>query len=533
METEPTGFPRPSWIEWLCLPAGVYLALHYAWLLDDGYVYFKYVDNLLFLGHGLVYNPGESVEGISSPGWTLLLAALRSAEIGYWTLLRGIAVAAYAVFWATLVSLRGATSPARDAPVVSFPLVYLTFHYGVGCYWTSGTESPLGLVIAAAHALFVVRPSSRPATVAVALGPLVRHELALPFLAAFAWKWRRERRFPLGMLLLAGVPMAAWMLFRVRQYADLFPSTFYLKDTVDVAQGWAYVVDTAGPYLVAVWAPTLAVLWFVVRGRMGRASLGRERLVQLGLAALVVAYVVKIGGDARHFRYLAFPFVLLCCAGSGVLETAVLRVAPRRGAALAAVVAVAVAALAFSRGPRQLDVHPFRLPPGARLVDKIADAAHHRIHADLPRLSPWESGDAIEMLPRYEELRDRDGEIPIGGVVAHFICWKLYERPDRWATHSLGLTDMILARTVMPADRPSHKNGLKPLARDLALVQHWRGSDPPSPGLHRRAVEAGVAAPWIAANLETIEALERKMYNRHDLLENLKLAFTFPGRIVP
>jgi len=533
METEGGRRPRPSVIEWLCLAAGLFLALHYAWLLDDGYVYFKYVDNLLFLGNGLVYNPGEFVEGNSSPGWTLLLAALRAGEAGYWTILRGIAVASFVVFWFTLVMLRVLTTPDRSSGVVNLPLVFLTFNYGVLCHWTSGTDSPLGLVIAAAFALFVVAPSNRFAMTAVALAPLVRHELALPFLAAFAWKWARERRFPVGLLALFGVPMTAWMLFRIRQYADLFPNTFYLKDIVDPAQGWRYLHDTCAPYLVYAWLPVGAALWIAHRSRLGAARLGRERLMMLGLAALVCAYVVKIGGDARHFRYLTFPFVLLFCAGGGLLEAGVARWAPNRERAVATGLAVVIGALSFSLKPRQHEEHPFHLREGAQLVDKIADAAHHRIHADLPRLSPWKNGDEIEMLARYEELAGEDGRIELGGIVAHFICWKIYQRPDRWATHSLGLTEMILARTEMPADRPSHKNGLKPLARDLAIVQQWRGLDAPTPGLHRRAVEAGVAAPWIAKNLETIEVLERKMYNDHDLFENLKLAFTFPKKIIP
>ena len=47
-------FPVPSVVEWLVLPVGLFLVLRYAWLLDDAFVFFRYVDNLLFLDHGLV-----------------------------------------------------------------------------------------------------------------------------------------------------------------------------------------------------------------------------------------------------------------------------------------------------------------------------------------------------------------------------------------------------------------------------------------------------------------------------------------------
>ena len=58
---------KPSPVEWCCLAGGLFLSIHYAWLLDDAFVYFRYIDNWLFLHFGLVFNKGEYVEGYSSP----------------------------------------------------------------------------------------------------------------------------------------------------------------------------------------------------------------------------------------------------------------------------------------------------------------------------------------------------------------------------------------------------------------------------------------------------------------------------------
>ena len=63
------------------LVVGLVFVARYRWLIDDAFVYFRYVDNLLFLGRGLVYNQGEYVEGFSSPLWTLLLTLLRASGI--------------------------------------------------------------------------------------------------------------------------------------------------------------------------------------------------------------------------------------------------------------------------------------------------------------------------------------------------------------------------------------------------------------------------------------------------------------------
>src|SRR5262245_25431117 len=73
----------PGW----ALGAGVVLALGFLnavllqssdQLLDDAFIFFRYVDNLL-AGHGLTWNPGgERVEGYTSFLWVMLLAGPRA-----------------------------------------------------------------------------------------------------------------------------------------------------------------------------------------------------------------------------------------------------------------------------------------------------------------------------------------------------------------------------------------------------------------------------------------------------------------------
>jgi len=110
-------------------------------------------------------------------------------------------------------------------------------------------------------------------------------------------------------------------------------------------------------------------------------------------------------------------------------------------------------------------------------------------------------------------------------------CYANYRMFDARVIHSLGLTDPILARVDMPADRPAHKLGLRPLALDLQGIYAAAGL-PPRVGLFRTAVTQGRAPDWIRHNLETIEIIERKELNRHSLRENFGLALTFPPRII-
>ena len=110
------GWPRLH--EWLLIGAGLLLVVRYRWLLDDAFIYFRYVDNLLYTEAGLVFNAGEYVEGYSSPLHCLLLVVLRATGIDWMhavVLLGG----AIAIFVVTLVRRRSAARTA--GPASGFP----------------------------------------------------------------------------------------------------------------------------------------------------------------------------------------------------------------------------------------------------------------------------------------------------------------------------------------------------------------------------------------------------------------------------
>ena len=192
-----------SYLEWLCLVCGIVLTLRYRWLLDDAFVYYRYLDNLLFLDIGLVYNHGEYVEGFSSPGWLLVLLPFRALHIDYWLLTQVLGCVAFALFWWLLCLLNRELSPSasESAPgrTLNLPLVYLASNYAVTTYFTSGLETPLVQLFGIVYALYVSNPDSKTRQVAIALSPLVRQEFALPLLIVLVWSWWRRGHFPLRL----------------------------------------------------------------------------------------------------------------------------------------------------------------------------------------------------------------------------------------------------------------------------------------------------------------------------------------------
>ena len=527
-------FPKPSPVEWVCLIGGGFLSLHYAWLMDDAYVYFRYIDNCLFLHRGLVYNAGEYVEGFSSPFWAVLLLALRATTLNYWIIIRALCLASFVTFWFLLLLLNRRLSP-KESPALNIPLILLSFHYGVLSYFSSGLESPLVQVMAVVYALFFLSPGNRSLQVLLAISPMLRHELALPLLIGLLWLWYRSRRFPLSLFLLSGLCSGAWVLFRIYYYADILPNTFYLKNDVMIRQGLIYLLDGLSPYHAFCIGIAMLSIFLVVRYRLkpGADLHASERRMMLFTAFALTVYVVKVGGDPRHFRFLSFPYCLLVCAYSGIVPHALCALSLTQYRKWAYALSLALAAVTFSYYPVQLSAHPYPFQDVVehRIVNEINDAWWHRNHR-LRFMTPpyWAWGPDFN-LAKYK-ARNAEPTPPYKDTKASPLCYDMHKDFDTRYVHSLGLTDPILARVDVEYKRPAHKWGLTFLANDMVKIYREAGNTP-GPGVFRRAVDEGRAPEWIVKNIDTIEMIERRMFNRHHFFENLRLALTPIPRMDP
>ena len=512
-EALPAPRSGPTVLEWWVLVAGVVLVLHLRWLLDDAFIYFRYVDNFLFLDLGLVFNRGEYVEGFTSPLWTLCLIALRSTELDYGTILSATAVLLYVAFWSATVAL-GRETTFVGSTRSNLPLVALTGCYAVQSSFTSGVETALVMALAPAVALFALRPEKWWRQCAVAIAPLVRPELAIVAVLAVPYAWWRSRRFPWRLVAVTSAFLGSWLVFRVTYYAELLPNTFYLKDVSEREAGWRYLQDTAVVYHWHWWM----IGGFVLAG----IALARRRTVHVSArvflllcAAIHVAYVVRIGGDARHFRYLAFPFCLSFCALAGLLEGALAADQGGRRRWPWALAGVAAFAFMATLHPRQLSHHPWWRPVQHVAPLGINDAELHRQGVRID-YAGWARKAEIAAMREAAA-----GESAVhGNYTADNLCLRIYGNFGQGVVHSLGLTDSVLARCDVPVTWAAHRMKLIPLAEDLAALRN--AAEQQAPGMIRAAVDRGDAPAWVIDNLDSLERIERRMFNEHDFWQNLR-----------
>lgn len=288
-----------------------------AWLSDDAFISFRYAQNLA-LGHGLVYNPGERVEGYTNFLWTLMAAGVLrlGGDLALWSHASGVLLGVLIVVgtcrmagpligppWALVAALLTGTSQslllytARGSGLETglFTLLALA---GGGAYLARERLGPGGL--AAAGLAFGLAALTRPEGLLVFT--LTALHAGLTAVMRQQGGPAERLRATLPPLLALGAPFLAlfgpYFLWRLGYYGDLLPNTFYAKTgggLKQIERGLAY----AGAFTLTIGGPLLLVIaapWL----RSWRAALVSWRSYALLVTLTYSAYIIVVGGD--HFR---------------------------------------------------------------------------------------------------------------------------------------------------------------------------------------------------------------------------------------
>jgi hypothetical protein len=511
--------------EWLLTLILLAFTWHYFWLMDDAFIYFRYIDNLLFLQRGLVFNFREYVEGYTSPVWLFLLIPLRLLELDYWTIVRWLSLCFAAIYALLLIAVNKALSPSSGR-VVNIPLAIAAGHYGIATHLSSGLETPLVHIWAALLCLWLLRPQSRWVQILVGATPLVRPELVLALAICGLVIILLYKITPWSSVFSATLFCGGWLLFRVYYYADILPNTYYLKTVTQPVQGLWYL---ANGVVKQWWLSVLPVAWLaaLLLGKNLKSINRYPRVVMMSVALVLLGWVVMIGGDMVHFRFMAASVTFILCAIAGVAESAISHWPVPKTLQKILPVALIVCAfgLALLSYPPQLSGHPLSDPEETQWHG-IESEFWHRRHSQLKPKSERPQLDR-ELLEAY--TKTTDVERYHSDVLVHPWCRRAFFDYTKYVVHSFGLTDSILAHTDAPVGRAGHRRLSHP-AKQIASVVKWSKLQR-RPGVYRQASNHGKTASWISDNLSSIELIERKIYNRHDFGGNLQLAFKRPKTI--
>lgn len=282
---------------------------HYAFVQDDAYVFLRYARNLME-GYGPVWNPGDRVEGYTSPLWLLILTILflfTSQPEGFLqvpTITLGLGTLALTYH------LGSRLGGARTVGLVAAVLLAVDRTFAV--WSTSGMDTRLyGFLTLSVVAVAMRKDSDRTITGALTVGvvavllSLARPEglmlsaLALAFLLLRGSGDVKPKYALAGVALWAG-GVSIHVAWRIWYYGRLLPNTFYAKQSGNgLAAGAAYLGEFASSFPVTAAA-------FVLCAAIALGRIRRDRpCALLGAMMLAIsAYLLLIGGDFMEFRML-------------------------------------------------------------------------------------------------------------------------------------------------------------------------------------------------------------------------------------
>ena len=320
---------------WALVLTGLYVSLtasHFARLyhfnvVDDAYISFQYTRNFV-LGQGLVFNPGERVEGYTNFLWVVLLAPFYAGSRVLSLDFTRVAIAVSVVLSMldlALVYAIGRKVFRRDWFATSLALVLCAIDNAYLGYAMGALETHLLIFCSLAAVWAWLQPGRLRGVwtgLAMALACMTRPDAGL-MVVTFGvsgllavvlgdpWRPGESRR---TTLVQAGLGLAVWALvfgayfaWRYHYYGALLPNTFYLKvgSEIDATErGLSYLRSFVEDRYYVPCLAALAVLW------------PRHMIVRwLLLWVLVHAYyVVYVGGDfysGHRFLVVLLPALAL------------------------------------------------------------------------------------------------------------------------------------------------------------------------------------------------------------------------------
>lgn len=224
---------------------GIYFSIKNFWLCDDAFISFIYAKNY-FAGYGLVYNPGEYVEGFTHPLWLGLLILFKyfgqdfessSVMLGLFSM----------IFLLALLFISAYKDFIRERLVFPFAAFLCVLNYDF-IVWSSGGLETMFFTFLAFSIFYCLvflkdeKKNNKVALIGILSGLLVLTRpdgvvfvLALSFLYLIISLSLNKTKLEIvkNIIIIIGGVLAInipYLIFRLFYYGDIFPNTYYAKD---------------------------------------------------------------------------------------------------------------------------------------------------------------------------------------------------------------------------------------------------------------------------------------------------------------
>lgn len=309
----------------------IYLCNQVKFIQDDSYISFRFVKNFVE-GKGLVFNPGEKVEGYTNLLWVLILSVFYAMKFNiesiaqYLSMGFGILILFQTFKISSLVELKDGGKKGKSSSALSgaylfnFIPVVLMVLTGAFNFWAiSGMETCMFMAYVLAGIFYYIKNKNSQA-------PNYLFSLFI-FLASLT---RPEGLYFFGLIIIhkviisikdnkAGfikdvlsknnlityavyiIPTGLFMLWRLSYYGYPFPNTYYAKTAYDSAHllaGWNYFKNFFEAYML--YGVVFVLPLFLLKKKESFFEISLMYLITIAYSV----YIITVGGDVlKQFRF--------------------------------------------------------------------------------------------------------------------------------------------------------------------------------------------------------------------------------------
>jgi len=315
-----------AWIAALAIVALLVGARFHGYAFDDPFISYRVARNIAS-GDGFVYKPGERVNAVTNPLYTLLLAGLYRAT-GLDPPILGAMVSVAGMFMASLLIAIVINRERAPAGWIA-GLIVIIHPMLISCM---GMETGLLMALLAAGLLAYSRDRMVLAGALLGLATIARMDASLMAGVVFIHFTITRKKLPVAAALSYFLAVLPWLIFSVAYFGELLPHTLAVKTAQVKAGGhWGgqWIFLEVGAKIVRDLFGRPDLIWLILApvlaaGVVGALRQGRTwpRLILAWALLHFIAYAFIIRAPAYTWYFAPVAAGLAVLLGLGAVETA-------------------------------------------------------------------------------------------------------------------------------------------------------------------------------------------------------------------
>src|SRR4030095_3233384 len=289
--------------------------------VDDAYISFRYGRNLME-GNGLVFNPGEYVEGYTNFLWTVITApftVITFADVSVFAIILCLLLSILNIaFLSKIGHLFNSDFVPYKSIIIVAPSLFLALDNSFAFWAIGGMEVPLFIffILTAVYSYFRINDGEKYFYLMIAgiiLTTLTRPEGNMIFVIFFLHMILFRRRIALfkkyitKLLVFYFLFCLVYYGFKYFYYGQVIPNTFYAKGVTDLRMN--FVLGTK--YLALCTGTRLYILIFIAFIPVKEALKKFRESFLILMCGVYIVYLVFVGGDWMYANRFFVPIIPL------------------------------------------------------------------------------------------------------------------------------------------------------------------------------------------------------------------------------